>query len=296
MTARTAAALLAVAVGLARAGVPVLPLRADKLPVGNCRACTGLTCGGRPNMKQPGPCLCPAPCHAWAAATTDPQVITSPSWARAWREAVAVAYHPAGLGLTVVDLDNAEAVAWARQGLPPTRTVATDRGEHWIYRGTMQSSNGVRPGVDLKSRMSYARWLGHGHGTLVDLPSAVRALAVREETTPAPSRSRVVSSASPRAVWDRSVATGCRHTETYIQTGLARGLAKVRSHHESGAGSQAFGVARFLATQHTRCPGPCGLDAIAEQLIDAAVSVGVPEPYAHRAVTNGLYGGAGTTS
>jgi hypothetical protein len=85
------------------------------------------------------------------------------------------------------------------------------------------------------------------------------------------------------------VATGCRHTETYVRTGLERGLAKVRAHSESGAGSQAFGVARFLAAQHTACPGPCGLEAIGEEIVTAAVLVDVPEPYARRAVTNGFH-------
>ncbi|MBD3004330.1 bifunctional DNA primase/polymerase [Streptomyces sp. 5-10] len=277
---------LRTALELARTGVPVLPLRQGKVPFGNCRTCAGLACGGRPNMKTPGPCLCPAVCHAWAAATTDPTVLTSSAWAPAWRQAVAVAYHPGGAGLTVVDLDNPRAVAWAHQTLPATRTVPTTRGEHWIYRGTMPSANQVRPGVDIKSRMSYARWLGPGTGPLAVLPSTVRALVDKEETTPA--RGAVVSSSPARAEWDRTVATGCRHTERYVRTGLRRGLDMVRSHTESGAGSQAFGVARFLAAQHTKCPGPCGLDAIGQQIIAAAVSVGVPEAYAERAVTNGL--------
>ena len=47
-------------------------------------------------------------------------------------------------------------------------------------------------------------------------------------------------------------------------------------------------IVRFLAAQHTACPGPCGLDVIGEEIVAAAVSVGVPEPYARRAVTNGL--------
>ncbi|CAM5244110.1 bifunctional DNA primase/polymerase [Streptomyces mordarskii] len=276
------------ALELAQVGLPVLPLRKGKVPFGNCRTCAGIACGGRPNMKTPGPCQCPAVCHAWAAATTDPTVITSPAWAPAWRQAVAVAYHPGGAGLTVVDLDNAAAVAWARQTLPATRIVPTTRGEHWIYRGTMPSANQVRPGVDIKSRMAYARWLGPGTGPLAVLPSAVRALVEKEETTPA--RGAVVSSSPARAEWDRTVATGCRHTERYVRTGLQRGLDMVRSHTESGAGSQAFGVAQFLAAQHTKCPGPCGLDAIGQQIIAAAVSVGVPEAYAQRAVTNGLNG------
>ncbi|MBV7651048.1 bifunctional DNA primase/polymerase [Streptomyces albidoflavus] len=275
-----------VALALAAAGVPVLPLRHGKLPFGNCRACKNSACGDRPNMKNPGPCRCPAPCHAWAAATTDPHVITSPAWAPVWREAVAVAYHPGGAGLTVVDLDDTAAVAWARETLPATRTVPTTRGEHWIYLGVMPSSNAVRPGVDIKSAMQYVRWLGPGTGRMADLPAAVRALAVKEDTTPAPRE--VASSLPTRAPWGRSVATGCRHTERYVRTGLERGLALVRARTESGGGSQAFGVARFLAAQHTGCPGPCGLAVIGEEIVTAAVSVGVPETYARRAVANGL--------
>lgn len=67
------------ALDLAAVGVPVLPLRAGKVPFGNCRTCAKNACGGRPNMKTPGPCTCPSPCHAWAAATTDPHVLNSPS-------------------------------------------------------------------------------------------------------------------------------------------------------------------------------------------------------------------------
>ncbi|WP_435613755.1 DNA primase, partial [Streptomyces sp. 1222.5] len=199
---------------------------------------------------------------------------------------VAVAYHPGGAGLTVVDLDTPAAVAWARGSLPATRILVTTRGQHWIYRGAMPSANAVRPGVDIKSRMAYARWIGSGTGSLTELPAAVRALVDREETTPA--RGGVVSSIPACGEWSVSVATGCRHTERYVRTGLERGLTMVRSHTESGASSQAFGVARFLAGQHAQCPGPCGLDVLAENIVAAAVSVGVPEPYARRAVANGL--------
>ncbi|WP_326674566.1 bifunctional DNA primase/polymerase [Streptomyces sp. NBC_01257] len=264
-----------------------MPLRVGKVPFGNCKACRDNTCGGRPNMKTPGPCQCPRICHGWAAATTDPAVLTGRPWAPMWAQAQAVAYHPGGAGLTVVDLDNSDAVSWAHAVLPATRTVVTTRGEHWIYRGAMQSANGVRPDVDIKSRMQYARWLGPGTGTMTRLPDVVRTLVEREETNPA--RGEVASS-SGRAEWDRSVATGCRHTERFVRTGLERGLALVRAHIESGAGSQAFGVAQFLAAQHTACPGPCGLEALGWQVVAAAVSVGVPEPYARRAVTNGLSG------
>ncbi|MCX5310366.1 bifunctional DNA primase/polymerase [Streptomyces sp. NBC_00154] len=277
---------LRIALELATAGVPVLPLREGKVPFGNCRACDGNACGGRPHMKHAGECRCPGVCHGWAAATTNTALLASPAWAAAWREAQAVAYHPGGAGLTVVDLDNAQAVSWARQTLPATRTVPTTRGEHWIYLGATRSANSVRPGVDIKSLMAYARWLGPGTGTMTHLPSAVRALVEREETTPA--RGEVVSSTPVRATWDATTATGCRHTERYIRTGLERGLAMVRSRTESGAGSQAFGVAQFLGKQHAQCPGPCGLDALGQQIVAAAVSVGVPETYAERAVTNGL--------
>ncbi len=279
---------LRTALHLAANGVPVLPLRAGKLPLGNCPACAHNACGGRPNMLSAGPCRCLRPCHGWAAATTDTAVLTSPAWASAWHQAAAVAYHPGGAGLTVVDLDNAAAVAWARANLPATRTVPTTRGQHWLYRGTMRSANAVRPGIDIKSRMQYARWLGPGTSTMTPLPDAVHALTVKEETTPA--RARVVSSLPERAAWDRSVATGCRHTERYVRTGLNHGLALVHACTEQGAGSQAFGVARFLATQHAQCPGPCGLDLLAEEIVTAAVTVGVPEPYARRAVSRGLNG------
>ncbi|MFE8013449.1 bifunctional DNA primase/polymerase [Streptomyces antibioticus] len=281
------------ALGLAAHGLPVLPLRAGKKPFGNCPDCKNSACGDRPHMKNAGPCQCPAPCHGWAAATTDPHVLTSPAWAPAWRQAHGVGYHPGGAGVTVVDLDNPAAIAWARATLPATRTVPTTRGEHWIYRGVMCSANGVRPGVDIKSHMQYARWLGTGTGRILEVPPAVRALTVREDTTLA---ARKVVSSLPRAVWDRSAATGCRHNERFVRTGLERGLSLVRGRAESGAGSQAFGAARFLAVQHTACPGPCGLAALGEEIVAAAVAVGVPEAYARRAVANGLNTGQGATA
>lgn len=171
---------LRTALDLAASQIPVMPLRAGKVPFGNCRRCADNACGGRPNMKNAGPCACPGPCHAWAAATTDPDVINSVPWRRAWMRASAVAYHPGGAWLTVVDLDNADAITWARENLPATQTVPTTRGEHWIYLGPMQSANAVRPGVDIKSTMAYARWLGFGTGTMTALPDAVRTLAVNK--------------------------------------------------------------------------------------------------------------------
>ncbi|WP_374776664.1 bifunctional DNA primase/polymerase [Streptomyces sp. NBC_01310] len=212
---RTTTSHLQTALRLAELGLPVLPLREGKLPFGNCRACTRSACGDRPHMKAAGPCECPSLCHGWGAATTDPDILTSPAWTRAWRQAQAVAYHPGGAALTVVDLDDADAVAWARQTLPATKTVLTTRGEHWIYLGTMTSPNGVRPGVDIKSLMSYARWLGPGTGSMALLPDAVRALAVKE-----PSTARAM--AGPVTVPASAVNGVCRHrSRSYLERGIA---------------------------------------------------------------------------
>ncbi|WP_239935023.1 bifunctional DNA primase/polymerase [Streptomyces sp. CBG31] len=205
------------ALDLAARGVPVLPLRAGKLPVPNCPACRDNACGGRPNMKTPGPCTCPRPCHAWAAATTDPVALSGRAWASSWKQAAAVAYHPGGIGLTVVDLDHADAIAWARRTLPATRTVPTTRGEHWIYQGTMPSANDVLDGVDIKSTMVYARWLGPGTGAMAALPDTVRALIVKK-----PSPVRPVTVPVPAGGGE------CRHrTPAYLERGIAMAVERI---------------------------------------------------------------------
>ncbi|MGI5401839.1 bifunctional DNA primase/polymerase [Streptomyces sp. CA-135486] len=268
---------LRTALRLAASGVPPLPLRAGKLPFGNCRSCANNACGGRPNMKSAGPCACPAPCHGWAAATLDPRVINSPVWVRAWGEAAAVAYHPGGAGLTVVDLDNAEAIAWARASLPATRIVRTTRGEHRIYRGTMASSNAVRPGVDIKSLMQYARWLGQGVGATAALPAAVRALAVKE-----PSQVR-------RARQALSVPLGggegeCRHrTPTYLERGIAMAEQRIT---EARSAIHATVYRTFLAvlSTHGRCG--CLTDAHVARLFTAAQAKGETARHCTDAWTN----------
>ncbi|WP_405409764.1 bifunctional DNA primase/polymerase [Streptomyces decoyicus] len=250
-----------VALALAAANVPVLPLRESKLPFGNCRACTKSACGDRPNMKAAGPCQCPRPCHAWAAASTDPRVLTSPTWASAWREAAAVAYHPGGAGLTVVDLDDAAAVAWAREALPATRTVATTRGEHWIYRGAMQSANAVRPDVDIKSTMSYARWLGPGTGTMTDLPDAVRALTVKMPSPVRPARPVVTVPA---------LAGGgeCRHrTPAYLDRGIAMAEQRI-TEARSAVHTTVYRTFLAVLSTHGRCG--CLTDAHVSRLFTAA--------------------------
>ncbi|GGY40176.1 DNA primase [Streptomyces djakartensis] len=254
---------LRTALRLAATGVPVLPLRAGKAPFGNCQQCNA--CGGRPNMKSAGACTCPAPCHAWAAATTDPDVITSPAWMTAWRRAVCVAYHPGAAGLTVVDLDDAAAVAWARTALPPTQTVETTRGEHWIYRGAMSSHNAVRPGVDIKSTMSYARYLGPGTGTVTALPDTVCALAVKKPSParPAP-RGLTVPAPTGRAE--------CPHrTPAYIERGIAMAEQRIT---EARSAVHATVYRTFLAvlSTHGRCG--CLADAHVARLFAAAQGKG----------------------
>ncbi|WP_327132116.1 bifunctional DNA primase/polymerase [Streptomyces sp. NBC_01343] len=261
----TTTALLHAALRLAEQGMPVMPLREGKGPMGNCRACRKNVCGGRPNMKTPGTCACAAPCHAWAAATTDPDVLTSAAWAGAWRQAQAVAYHPGGAGLTVVDLDNAEAVAWARQNLPATKTVPTTRGAHWIYRGTLRSVNGVRPGVDLKSTMAYAQWRGPGTGSMAALPEAVRALAVKKPAAARPAPC-TVSATAPVG------GEECRHRSPAY---LVRGIAMAEQRIEEAAAAIHTTVYRtFLAvlSAHGRCG--CLTEAHIKRLFTAAQEKG----------------------
>ncbi|MFD4973181.1 bifunctional DNA primase/polymerase [Streptomyces sp. NPDC058424] len=237
---------LRTALALAASGVPALPLRAGKVPFGNCRRCADNACGGRPNMKTPGPCACSGPCHAWAAATTDLDVISSGPWRRAWLTASAVAYHPGGAGLTVVDLDNADAIAWARKTLPATQTVPTTRGEHWLYLGAMQSANAVRPGVDIKSTMAYARWLGFGTGTMTVLPDAVRALAASK---PAPAGPALPTATAPAPAGGGE----CRHrTPAFLERGIAMAEQRITGASEA-VHTTVYRTFLAVLSTHGRC-------------------------------------------
>ncbi|MEU3690315.1 bifunctional DNA primase/polymerase [Streptomyces narbonensis] len=255
---------LDLALHLAASGLPVLPLRAGKGPFGNCPACAENACGGRPNMKTPGPCVCPRPCHAWAAAATDPAILSSASWTAAWRRAGAVAYHPGGAGVTVVDLDNAAAVGWARATLPATRTVTTTRGEHWIYRGAVRSVNHVREGVDIKSAMSYARWLGPGTGAMTDVPAAVHEL-VEEKPAARP---------VPRAVAVPAPAGGrqCPHrSPAYLERGIAMAEQRITA-ATSAVHSTVYGTFLAVLSAHGRCG--CLTEAHIGRLFTAAQAKG----------------------
>ncbi|MER7679949.1 bifunctional DNA primase/polymerase [Streptomyces sp. NPDC096934] len=270
---------LRIALDLAVAGVPVLPLRAGKVPFGNCPTCAKNACGGRPNMKTPGPCGCRRPCHGWAAATTDPRVLDSMPWARAWREAAGVAYHPGGAGLTVVDLDNRAAIAWARANLPTTRTVPTTRGEHWIYRGTMQSANAVRPDVDIKSLTAYARWLGPGEDAAAALPDTVRALVIKE-----PPKARMAPQTLSAPL--NAQRGACPHrTPTYLERGVAMAEQRIT---EARSAVHATVYRTFLAvlSTHGRCG--CLTDAHTVRLFNAAQGKGESPRHCADAWTNAL--------
>ncbi|WP_405635273.1 bifunctional DNA primase/polymerase [Streptomyces sp. NBC_00056] len=266
---------LRTALALAAFGVPALPLRAGKVPFGNCTRCANNACGGRPNMKTPGPCACSGPCHAWAAATTDPDVIGSGPWRRAWLRASAVAYHPGGAGLTVVDLDNADAIAWARKHLPVTQTVPTPRGEHWLYRGAMQSANAVRPGVDIKSTMAYARWLGPGTGTMTDLPDAVRALTAAKPAAPAQASVKVPAPGG---------GGECRHrTPAFLERGIAMAEQSITA-ATSGVHNAVYTTFLAVLSTHGRC-GCLTEDHIA-RLFTAAQNKGETARHCSDAWTN----------
>ncbi|MEU0948481.1 bifunctional DNA primase/polymerase [Streptomyces canus] len=265
------------ALHLAASDIPPLPLRAGKVPFGNCPDCAHNACGGRPNMKTPGPCTCPRPCHAWAAATTDPTVLNSREWAPAWRAAAAVAYHPGGAGLTIVDCDNAEAIAWARATLPATRIVETTRGEHWIYQGVMRSVNGVRPGVDIKSLMAYARWLGPGIGAMAVLPDAVRTLAVKEPA-------RAHRAPQRLSVPPRGGEGECRHrTPTYLDRGIAMAEQRIT---EARSAIHATVYRTFLAVLSTHGACGCLTDSHIARLFTAAQAKGESPRHCTDAWTN----------
>ncbi|SDK79272.1 bifunctional DNA primase/polymerase [Streptomyces indicus] len=266
---------LATALELAARGVPVLPLRVGKAPFGNCPACAKNACGGRPNMKQAGPCACPRPCHGWAAATADPAVLTSAEWSAAWAQTAALAYHPAGIRLTVVDLDHAEAIAWAQAHLPPTRVVPTTRGQHWIYAGTMPSTQGVRPGVDIKSRMAYARWLGTGTGRITELPQTVRALGLKRPAVVMPTG--LAASAS-------GGSGPCPHrTPAYLERGISMATERITD-AQSAVHNTVYATFLAVLSTHGRCG--CLTEAHITRLFTAARAKGESERHCTEAWAN----------
>jgi hypothetical protein len=130
----------------------------------------------------------------------------------------------------------------------------------------MRSANAVRPGVDLKSHMAYARWLGPGTGPLADLPDAVRALAVVKE--PSPVRAVPHATTAPPPVGGRV----CRHrTPAYLERGIAMAVQRIT---EARSAVHATVYRTFLAvlSAHGRCG--CLTDAHVGRLFAAAQAKG----------------------
>ncbi|MFD7554656.1 bifunctional DNA primase/polymerase [Streptomyces sp. NPDC059835] len=211
------------ALHLAGAGIPVIPLGGDKTPLANCWACQGNRCGERPNsLTRPGPCRCPGSCHGWSAASTDAARIAR--WG--WHRARAIGWAPGMIGVTVVDADNAEAVAWATSTLPATRTVPTKRGAHLLYLGATQTRDAVYPhhpegkGLDAKSLGAYCVWYGVGEGDWAALPQLVKDL--RRPVREGKGSSAVVAASVPPGS-TLSTPGSCAHP--YPQEYLRRGVA-----------------------------------------------------------------------
>ncbi|MFZ3470625.1 bifunctional DNA primase/polymerase [Streptomyces sp. 4.24] len=238
-----------------------------KRPLTNYPFSKGNWYGERPNSLVRGGCSCSRPCHGWSAATTDERAIRG--WD--WSAARAVGYHPGGAGVTVVDLDDAAAVQWARRTLPATRVVSTTRGEHWIYRGTIRTTNlrSLGLNVDVKSLMQYVQWRGVGIGETAPLPAAVVAVVERSKES-APDVPR-------RIVQARTTGGPCPHrTPSYLANGVRMGVEQFQqSAHPGCRNNELFRSLRFILANHGMCGcmGPDDLDPP----FDAARSTGLSE-------------------
>jgi hypothetical protein len=161
--------------------------------------------------------------------------------------------------------------------LPATRIVPTTRGQHWLYRGVMQSANAVRPGVDIKSLMSYARWLGPGTGHMTALPNVVRALTVKEPTPARPTPQAI-------AVPTRGGDGVCRHrTSAFLDRGIAMAEQRITQAREA---VHATVYRTFLAvlSTHGRCG--CLTDTHVARLFTAAQAKGESPRHCTDAWTN----------
>jgi len=110
----------------------------------------------------------------------------------------------------------------------------------------MSSANGVRHGVDIKSTMAYARYLGPGTGTMTALPDVVRALAAKEPSTAQTTPHAVVVPAGVRGA-------ECRHrTPAYLDRGIAMAEQRIT---EACSAVHVTVYRTFLAvlSKHGRC-------------------------------------------
>lgn len=165
----------------------------------------------------------------------------------------------------------------AREALPATRTVATTRGEHWIYRGTMASANGVRPGVDIKSLMAYARWLRPGTGPVTELPDVVRALIVKEPGT-VRATARTITAPAPTGGGE------CRHrTPAFLERGIAMAEQRITA-ATGGVHATVYGTFLAVLSTHGRCG--CLTDTHVQRLFTAAQAKGESPRHCTDAWTN----------
>jgi hypothetical protein len=143
--------------------------------------------------------------------------------------------------------------------------VRTTRGEHWLYQGVMPSANRVRPGVDIKSSMAYARWLDPGTGTMNELPRAVRSLVVKEPPAARPATQTIALPAGARG-------GQCRHrSPAYLDRGIAMAEQRITEAREA---IHATVYRTFLAvlSTHGRCG--CLTDTHVARLFTAAQAKG----------------------
>jgi hypothetical protein len=129
----------------------------------------------------------------------------------------------------------------------------------------MSSHNRVRPGVDIKSSMSYARWRGPGTGRMADLPVVVRALAVKE-----PPAARPVAASVTGAV---PVGGGvCGHrVPGYLDRGIAMAEQRI-TEARSAVHATVYGTFLAVLSVHGRCG--CLTDTHITRLFTAAQAKG----------------------
>ncbi|MFH8387729.1 bifunctional DNA primase/polymerase [Kitasatospora sp. NPDC018058] len=303
------------ALTLVARGWHVLPLLPDsKRPFGNCRPCA--------TAKAGSPSACPACsagrctgdwCHGLNGATAD-----SDRLRRTWPHGalVGIAVKPSGLAVLDVESDGGALLAdlVASGTLVPTLTLrsASGRGWHLYYRAANGARHLIHPRVADQVDASnagaaplpphspvqagpdgrwpfdvllstQARWTGNvlRDDPVADWPEAMtRWLAANTATATDPEAPVTRPVPPPRGRYEDM--PGCRHNASFRRRGLDAGLAAIATNPTRGRGADAlFAALRRVAYHHGQCTGPCA-EQLADDLVAAAVAVGVPEPYAAR--------------
>jgi hypothetical protein len=170
-------------------------------------------------------------------------------------------------------------MTWARATLPATRTVPTTRGEHWIYLGTMPSSNAVRPGVDVKSLMQYARWLAPSEGITAPLTDVVRALVVKQPAAPRRAPQGLTGPVP-------GIRGACPHrTPAYLDRGLTMAEQRIT---QARSEIHATVYRTFLAVLSTHGGCGCLTEAHIARLFTAAQAKGESARHCTDAWSNAL--------